>query len=170
VSSEDPPTPVPTRPDISPHVALRDIARFLGTSVSDGEGVTVTGISQSTVSMRAGDLFAAVPGTRTHGARFAAEVERAGAVAILTDRGTVALRDRHIWLTALLVAVGLVPIAILTVKFGGANVQVGKPQSQPRRRLQEVARGRARIRLRAGGLMSAVASSTVVMSPALRMR
>lgn len=85
MSSEDPPTPVPTRPDLSPHVALQDIARFLGISAPDAGAVTVTGISQSTVSVRTGDLFAAVPGTRTHGARFAAEVERAGAVAILTD-------------------------------------------------------------------------------------
>lgn len=53
-------------------------------------------------------------------------------VAILADRGMAALRDKHIWLTALLVAVGLIPIAILTIKFGGANVQsvVGVADSQ----------------------------------------
>jgi hypothetical protein len=54
------------------------------------------------------------------------------ALAILTERGVSAFRDRHVWLTALLVVVGLVPIAILTVKFGGANVQsiVGVADSQ----------------------------------------
>lgn len=54
------------------------------------------------------------------------------ALVILTDRGLAALRDRHTWMTALLVAVGLVPVAILTLKFGGANVQsvVGVADSQ----------------------------------------
>jgi UDP-N-acetylmuramoyl-L-alanyl-D-glutamate--2,6-diaminopimelate ligase len=103
VSSEDPPTPVPTRPDLSPRVALRDIARLLGASVPDAETVTVTGISQSTASVRAGDVFAAVPGTHTHGARFATEVERAGAVAILTDRDGAAI-------------IGASPVPVLVVE------------------------------------------------------
>ena len=45
------------------------------------------------------------------------------ALAILVERKSAALRDKHVWFVALLLAVGLVPIAVLTVKFGGANVQ-----------------------------------------------
>jgi len=54
------------------------------------------------------------------------------ALAVLIECGVSAFRDRHVWLTALLVAVGLVPVAILTAKFGAANVQsiVGVADSQ----------------------------------------
>ncbi|MBV8168717.1 MAG: glycosyltransferase family 39 protein, partial [Alphaproteobacteria bacterium] len=34
-----------------------------------------------------------------------------------------ALRDRHVWITAALLGVGLIPLAWLTWKFGSANVQ-----------------------------------------------
>jgi UDP-N-acetylmuramoyl-L-alanyl-D-glutamate--2,6-diaminopimelate ligase len=85
VSSEDPTAPVPTRPDTSPRVALRDVAELLGTPAPDAAETTVTGVSQSTGSVRPGDLFAALPGARVHGAQFVPEVARAGAVAILTD-------------------------------------------------------------------------------------
>ncbi len=36
-------------------------------------------------TVRPGDLYAALPGARTHGARFAADARRAGAAAVLTD-------------------------------------------------------------------------------------
>ena len=49
------------------------------------EGVEVTGLSLSSGGVRAGDLYAALAGARTHGARFAAEAVAAGAVAVLTD-------------------------------------------------------------------------------------
>jgi UDP-N-acetylmuramoyl-L-alanyl-D-glutamate--2,6-diaminopimelate ligase len=45
----------------------------------------VRGITLSSTSVRPGDLYAALPGSRTHGARFAVDAARAGAVAILTD-------------------------------------------------------------------------------------
>ncbi|HUO38784.1 MAG TPA: UDP-N-acetylmuramyl-tripeptide synthetase, partial [Mycobacterium sp.] len=47
--------------------------------------VTVTGVTQRAQDAQPGDLFAALPGSKTHGARFAAEAVAAGAVAILTD-------------------------------------------------------------------------------------
>ena len=47
--------------------------------------VTVTGITHSSQAVRPGDLYAALPGARTHGAAFAAAAVAAGAVAILTD-------------------------------------------------------------------------------------
>jgi UDP-N-acetylmuramoyl-L-alanyl-D-glutamate--2,6-diaminopimelate ligase len=45
----------------------------------------VTGVSLRSGSVEPGDLYAALPGTRTHGARFCGEARTAGAVAVLTD-------------------------------------------------------------------------------------
>jgi UDP-N-acetylmuramoyl-L-alanyl-D-glutamate--2,6-diaminopimelate ligase len=45
----------------------------------------VTGVSVASDDVAPGDLFAALPGDRVHGARFAADAVAAGAVAILTD-------------------------------------------------------------------------------------
>ncbi|WP_236665964.1 UDP-N-acetylmuramoyl-L-alanyl-D-glutamate--2,6-diaminopimelate ligase [Nocardioides baculatus] len=47
--------------------------------------VAVTGISLSTARTRPGDVYAALPGTRAHGADFAAQALDAGAVGVLTD-------------------------------------------------------------------------------------
>lgn len=45
----------------------------------------VTGVTLRAQEVRSGDLFAALPGSTTHGARFAADAVAAGATAILTD-------------------------------------------------------------------------------------
>jgi UDP-N-acetylmuramoyl-L-alanyl-D-glutamate--2,6-diaminopimelate ligase len=45
----------------------------------------VRGLTLSSRGVRAGDLYAALPGARTHGARFAADAAGAGAVALLSD-------------------------------------------------------------------------------------
>jgi hypothetical protein len=45
------------------------------------------------------------------------------AVTILWQYGTQALRDKHLWLAAILAIAGLIPMTILTLKFGSANVQ-----------------------------------------------
>jgi UDP-N-acetylmuramoyl-L-alanyl-D-glutamate--2,6-diaminopimelate ligase len=66
-------------------VSLADIAAGLGQSTADVSGVTVTGFTASSSLVRPGDLYAGVPGTRTHGSRFAEAARDAGAVAILTD-------------------------------------------------------------------------------------
>ena len=47
--------------------------------------VGVSGISLSTDRIRPGDLYAALPGARVHGADFAGQAVAAGAVAVLTD-------------------------------------------------------------------------------------
>jgi UDP-N-acetylmuramoyl-L-alanyl-D-glutamate--2,6-diaminopimelate ligase len=49
------------------------------------EGVVVTGCTHDSRAVRPGDLYAALPGARAHGADFAAAVVSAGAVAVLTD-------------------------------------------------------------------------------------
>ncbi|MGV9710201.1 UDP-N-acetylmuramoyl-L-alanyl-D-glutamate--2,6-diaminopimelate ligase [Gordonia sp. NPDC003424] len=48
-------------------------------------GTEVTGVTLRAQEVAPGDLFAALPGGRTHGARFADEAVAAGATAILTD-------------------------------------------------------------------------------------
>ena len=48
-------------------------------------GPEVTGVTLRASDVRPGDLFAALPGARAHGADFAAEAIARGAVAVLTD-------------------------------------------------------------------------------------
>ena len=78
-----------TRPRRSTQTPLVDLADWLGT-VTDvarhGDlGAVVSGISLSTDRIRPGDVYAALPGTRAHGADFTAQAVAAGAVAVLTD-------------------------------------------------------------------------------------
>jgi UDP-N-acetylmuramoyl-L-alanyl-D-glutamate--2,6-diaminopimelate ligase len=48
-------------------------------------GVTVTGVTHASGQVRPGDLFAALPGQRCHGAQFLPAAAAAGAAAVLTD-------------------------------------------------------------------------------------
>lgn len=47
--------------------------------------MVIRGITLDSRTVRPGDLYVALPGTHTHGARFAAAAIKAGAVAVLTD-------------------------------------------------------------------------------------
>jgi UDP-N-acetylmuramoyl-L-alanyl-D-glutamate--2,6-diaminopimelate ligase len=67
------PRPVPLA------AVLPDGVRVLGSSVE------VTGITLDSRSVRPGDVYAALPGHQTHGARFAADAVASGAVAVITD-------------------------------------------------------------------------------------
>ncbi|HEU0042607.1 MAG TPA: UDP-N-acetylmuramoyl-L-alanyl-D-glutamate--2,6-diaminopimelate ligase, partial [Jiangellaceae bacterium] len=49
----------------------------------------VTGITHDSRQVRSGDLYAALPGALTHGARFGAAAAEAGAAAVLTDHAGV---------------------------------------------------------------------------------
>lgn len=53
----------------------------------------MTGVTLDSRGVQPGDLYAALPGARTHGARFAAQASRAGAVAVLTDPTGAVLSD-----------------------------------------------------------------------------
>lgn len=65
--------------------ALAELAAMIG-AVGDGAGaVRVTGVTHDSRQVRPGDLYAALPGARAHGADFAAAAVAAGAVAVLTD-------------------------------------------------------------------------------------
>src|SRR3984885_6128031 len=67
---------------------LSGLAELLGVgraeSIGDGMGI-VSGVTLDSRAVRPGDLYAALPGTRTHGAVYSDQAVAAGAVAILTD-------------------------------------------------------------------------------------
>jgi len=77
------------RPEHVQPVSLESIKNRFGlggeANPSVLSGVAVTGISMNTNDLRAGDLFVAMPGLKTHGAHFAAKALEGGAVAIITD-------------------------------------------------------------------------------------
>jgi UDP-N-acetylmuramoyl-L-alanyl-D-glutamate--2,6-diaminopimelate ligase len=74
------PRPAGTRP-----LALSALRDLLGDPVQGDPATTVTGVTLASPEVRPGDLYAALPGARTHGARFAADAADRGAVAVLTD-------------------------------------------------------------------------------------
>ncbi|MFC0452501.1 UDP-N-acetylmuramoyl-L-alanyl-D-glutamate--2,6-diaminopimelate ligase [Rhodococcus jostii] len=75
-------------PRWNPPKPLREVVRSLGRSaelVGSGDAA-VTGVNQDSRLVRAGDLYAALPGQHRHGVAFAAEAASHGAVAVLSDR------------------------------------------------------------------------------------
>jgi UDP-N-acetylmuramoyl-L-alanyl-D-glutamate--2,6-diaminopimelate ligase len=76
------------RPAVTPTRQLVDLADRLGIAVVAGVGATggsITGVTHDSAAVLPGDLYAALPGTHTHGARFADQAVAAGAVGVLTD-------------------------------------------------------------------------------------
>ncbi len=84
-----------TRPAAPPLTALDAVVGWLrdaghrvrvaGGTGADASGLEVSGVSLSTQRVQPGDLYAALPGARAHGADFAGAAIEAGAVAVLTD-------------------------------------------------------------------------------------
>jgi UDP-N-acetylmuramoyl-L-alanyl-D-glutamate--2,6-diaminopimelate ligase len=82
----DPVDPSTPRPTGVPSQRLAALAEAVGVELPPGTAdVAVSGVTHDSRSVRAGDLYAALPGSRVHGARFAASAAAAGAVAALTD-------------------------------------------------------------------------------------
>ena len=75
------------RPASPPRRALPDLVTVVAGLRPDRPvgGGTVTGCTLDSRAVQPGDLYAALPGARTHGADFAAAAVAAGASAILTD-------------------------------------------------------------------------------------
>jgi UDP-N-acetylmuramoyl-L-alanyl-D-glutamate--2,6-diaminopimelate ligase len=69
---------------VVPSVRLRDLAVLVDGELR-GDDAEVTGVTHASAEVRPGDLYAALPGSRRHGAEFAAAAVAAGAVAVLTD-------------------------------------------------------------------------------------
>jgi UDP-N-acetylmuramoyl-L-alanyl-D-glutamate--2,6-diaminopimelate ligase len=90
-----------TRPQRPTRTPLAVVAGWLGIA-PPGAQVEVTGLTLSSRRVLPGDLYAALPGTRAHGASYAPEAIRSGAVAVLTDpAGSELLRD--VWVPVLVV-------------------------------------------------------------------
>jgi len=75
---------LPPRPRASRRVDLHVLAGAVGAELV-GHPVEVSGVTLRAAEVRPGDLFAALPGSRAHGADFVAQARAAGAVALLTD-------------------------------------------------------------------------------------
>jgi UDP-N-acetylmuramoyl-L-alanyl-D-glutamate--2,6-diaminopimelate ligase len=85
---------VPTvlRPSVGSGVSLSTLAAQVGAVVAEGAKVPdlpVTGVTLRGQDAEPGDLFAALPGGSTHGARYVADAVARGAVAVLTDAAGV---------------------------------------------------------------------------------
>jgi UDP-N-acetylmuramoyl-L-alanyl-D-glutamate--2,6-diaminopimelate ligase len=79
--------PIPGGPrpsSVEPRPFAGVLAR-LGLPSAGAAGPDVTGVTLSSRAVRPGDLYAALPGARTHGAAYAVDAAAAGAVAVLTD-------------------------------------------------------------------------------------
>ncbi|GAB3811170.1 UDP-N-acetylmuramoyl-L-alanyl-D-glutamate--2,6-diaminopimelate ligase [Micromonospora zhanjiangensis] len=67
-------------------IRLDDLAALLGVEPpADAVGRTVSGATHASNDVQPGDLYAALPGSRRHGAEFVPAAAAAGAVAVLTD-------------------------------------------------------------------------------------
>ena len=90
VSSSDSPgssrLPPVLRPEHPPVRSLRELADRFAVEVRGEIGQsTVSGITLATGDLRPGEAFVAIRGVNRHGAEFAAQVARNGAVALITD-------------------------------------------------------------------------------------
>src|SRR5690625_415273 len=94
------------RPERPRRTTLAEVCAAAGldasTAVRPGAGdvaehaaeTVVTGVGLRAQDLDRGDLFAALPGSRIHGAEFAAEAIARGAVAVLTDPEGARIIDR----------------------------------------------------------------------------
>ncbi|MGC9667346.1 UDP-N-acetylmuramoyl-L-alanyl-D-glutamate--2,6-diaminopimelate ligase [Planosporangium sp. 12N6] len=73
------------RPHDVPATRLEELGALLAVPGEASAQVSVTGITHASDAVRPGDLYAALPGARRHGAEFVAAAAAAGAVAVLTD-------------------------------------------------------------------------------------
>ncbi|WP_367220560.1 UDP-N-acetylmuramoyl-L-alanyl-D-glutamate--2,6-diaminopimelate ligase [Streptomyces sp. 16-176A] len=76
--------PGPPRPVQVSATPLAELADQLGAAQPD-RTADVTGITHDSRAVRPGDLYAALPGARAHGADFVTQAASLGAVAVLTD-------------------------------------------------------------------------------------
>ncbi|MEU0473860.1 UDP-N-acetylmuramoyl-L-alanyl-D-glutamate--2,6-diaminopimelate ligase [Streptomyces olivaceus] len=76
--------PGPPRPVRISATPLAELADQLGVTAPDSSA-GVTGITHDSRAVRPGDLYAALPGARLHGADFATQAAGLGAAAVLTD-------------------------------------------------------------------------------------
>ncbi len=82
------------RPDVAP-IRVDDLLAALDTgyAIVGDETVAVTGVSLDSRAVHPGDLYAALPGHRTHGAHYARQALSSGAHAVLTDSAGLAILE-----------------------------------------------------------------------------
>ncbi|WP_309116612.1 UDP-N-acetylmuramoyl-L-alanyl-D-glutamate--2,6-diaminopimelate ligase [Saccharothrix sp.] len=86
----------PPRPSRVQPVAVSELASTVDAHLTapDRAHTAVSGVTLRAQHVRAGDLFAALPGARAHGADFAEQAVARGAAAVLTDEaGAAKVRD-----------------------------------------------------------------------------
>ncbi|MEU2581717.1 UDP-N-acetylmuramoyl-L-alanyl-D-glutamate--2,6-diaminopimelate ligase [Streptomyces avermitilis] len=76
--------PGPPRPAHVSATPLAELAGQMGAATPESDA-EVTGITHDSRAVRPGDLYAALPGARLHGADFVTQAAGLGAVAVLTD-------------------------------------------------------------------------------------
>ena len=76
----------------------------LGLTARGGANPGITGLAVDSRSVTDGTLFAAMPGSRVHGAEFVQYAVRMGAVAVLTDRAGADIAAPHLDGIALVLA------------------------------------------------------------------
>ena len=109
------------RPLLEHSITVEAIFRLVNGETSLDSALTFTGVTSSDSQVIEGDLFLAYPGTRTHGAQFAAQAIAQGARAILTDEQGAQI------------ASGLPTIIVSDARIAGALVSAhlyGKPMQE----------------------------------------
>jgi UDP-N-acetylmuramoyl-L-alanyl-D-glutamate--2,6-diaminopimelate ligase len=106
---------------------LADLADLLGAPVRGDVATAVTGVTLASAEVGPGDLYAALPGARTHGARYAADAAARGAVAVLTDPSG----------RAEAAATGL-PVCVVDDPRGLLGAVAARVYGEPARRLQVI--------------------------------
>ncbi len=81
------------RPSVTPVTAAELVEVVGGARWAAAQDVCVTGVTLDSRRVHPGDLYAALPGSLTHGARFADAALRAGAVLMLTDPAGAVIAD-----------------------------------------------------------------------------
>ncbi|WP_078285667.1 UDP-N-acetylmuramoyl-L-alanyl-D-glutamate--2,6-diaminopimelate ligase [Mycobacteroides chelonae] len=111
---------------------VSDLASLISAELRGPSVATVTGVTLRAQDARAGDLFAALPGSSAHGAQFASEAIAAGATAVLTDAaGAQLLAEQSPDFSDIAVLVHPIPRAVL-------GALAAKVYGEPSRQLQVV--------------------------------
>jgi UDP-N-acetylmuramoyl-L-alanyl-D-glutamate--2,6-diaminopimelate ligase len=90
--------PAALRPTAGAGISLSTLAAQVGAIPAAGSTASdprITGVTLRAQEVRSGDLFAALPGASTHGARFYGDAIERGAVAVLTDAAGLARLTDH---------------------------------------------------------------------------
>lgn len=109
------------RPLLEHSITVAAISRLVNGETSLDSTLTFTGVTSADSEVIEGDLFLAYPGSRTHGAQFAAQAIAQGARAILTDAQGAQI------------ASGLPTIVVSDARIAGALVSAhlyGKPMQE----------------------------------------